>query len=157
MTDVERVKELGFAETRLRVRYAETDQMGVVYHANYLVWFEVGRVEFIRQMGLDYRSMEKDENAMIAVVEATARYKAPARYDDELIVRTSLAGVRGSIVRFRYAVVRADDELLLCEGETVHLVVGRDMKRREMPERYAKQFAALMHRMDGSAKVASEE
>jgi acyl-CoA thioester hydrolase len=157
MTDVERVKELGFAETRLRVRYAETDQMGVVYHANYLVWFEVGRVEFIRQMGLDYRSMEKDENAMIAVVEATARYKAPARYDDELIVRTSLAGVRGSIVRFRYAVVRADDELLLCEGETVHLVVGRDMKRREMPERYAKQFAALMHRMDGSSKVASEE
>ena len=80
------------AETRVRVRYAETDQMGVVYHANYLVWFEVGRVEFIRQMGLDYRSMEKDENAMIAVVEATARYKAPARYDDELIVRTTLAG-----------------------------------------------------------------
>ena len=74
------------AETRVRVRYAETDQMGVVYHANYLVWFEVGRVEFIRQMGLDYRSMEKDENAMIAVVEATARYKAPARYDDELVV-----------------------------------------------------------------------
>ena len=134
------------AETRVRVRYAETDQMGVVYYANYLVWFEVGRVEFIRQMGLNYRSMEKDENAMIAVVEATARYKAPARYDDELIVRTTLAGVRGSIVRFRYAVVRAADELLLCEGETVHLVVGRDMKRREMPERYAEQFQSLFHR-----------
>jgi acyl-CoA thioester hydrolase len=152
MTDVERVKERGFAETRLRVRYAETDQMGVVYHANYLVWFEVGRVEFIRQMGLDYRSMEKEENAMIAVVEATARYKAPARYDDELIVRTSLAGVRGSIVRFRYAVVRAADELLLCEGETVHLVVDRDMKKRDMPDRYAKQFQALLHRMDSDAK-----
>ena len=134
------------AETRVRVRYAETDQMGVVYYANYLVWFEVGRVEFIRQMGLDYRSMEKDENAMIAVVEATARYKAPARYDDELIVRTTLAGVRGSIVRFKYAVVRADDDLLLCEGETVHLVVGRDMKKRDMPERYAKEFQALLHR-----------
>ena len=144
------------AETRVRVRYAETDQMGVVYHANYLVWFEIGRVEFIRQMGLDYRSMEKDENAMIAVVEATARYKAPARYDDELIVRTTLAGVRGSIVRFRYAVVRATDELLLCEGETVHLVVGRDMKRREMPERYAKQFQSLLHG-DGTAKEASKE
>ncbi|HTV08210.1 MAG TPA: thioesterase family protein [Candidatus Aquilonibacter sp.] len=157
MTDVERVKERGFAETRIRVRYAETDQMGVVYHANYLVWFEVGRVEFIRQMGLDYRSMEKDENAMIAVVEATARYKAPARYDDELIVRTSLAGVRGSIVRFRYAVVRAADKLLLCEGETVHLVVSRDMKKREMPERYAKQFAALAHPGDGASKVTSEE
>ena len=133
------------AETRVRVRYAETDQMGVVYHANYLVWFEVGRVEYIRQVGLDYRSMEREENAMIAVVEVTARYKAPARYDDELIVRTTLAGVRGSIVRFRYAVVRAADELLLCEGETVHLVVGRDMKRREMPERYAEKFQSLLH------------
>src|SRR5579875_258315 len=133
------------AETRVRVRYAETDQMGVVYHANYLVWFEVGRVEFIRQMGLDYRTMEKEENAMIAVVEATARYKAPARYDDELLVRTTLAGVRGSIVRFRYAIVRAADEALLCEGETVHIVVGRDMKKRDMPESYAMRFAAMLH------------
>lgn len=144
------------AETRVRVRYAETDQMGVVYHANYLVWFEVGRVEFIRQLGLDYRSMEKDENAMIAVVEATARYKAPARYDDELIVRTTLAGVRGSIVRFRYAVVRLADELLLCEGETVHLVVDRDMKRREMPERYAQQFQSVLHGL-GSEKDENKE
>jgi acyl-CoA thioester hydrolase len=156
MSDVERVRERGFAETRVRVRYAETDQMGVVYHANYLVWFEVGRVEFIRQMGMDYRTMEQEENAMIAVVEATARYKAPARYDDELIVRTSLAGVRGSIVRFRYAVVRAADEMLLCEGETVHLVVDREMKKREMPERYAKQFQALLHGGDG-AKAESKE
>ena len=113
------------AETRVRVRYAETDQMGVVYHANYLVWFEVGRVEFIRQMGLDYKSMENDEGALIAVVEATARYKSPARYDDELIIRTTLAGVRGPVVRFRYAVVRVADELILCEGETTHIVVGR--------------------------------
>jgi acyl-CoA thioester hydrolase len=143
MGDVERLIEQGYAEARVRVRYAETDQMGVVYHANYLVWFEVGRVEFIRQLGMDYKSMEQEENAMIAVVEATARYKAPARYDDELIVRTSLAGVRGPIVRFRYAVVRAVDELLLCEGETVHIVVGRDMKRREMPVSYAERFAAL--------------
>ncbi len=134
------------AEARVRVRYAETDQMGVVYHANYLVWFEIGRVEFIRQMGLDYRSMEQDEGVMIAVVEATARYKAPARYDDELVIRTTLAGVRGSIIRFRYEVVRETDEMLLCEGETVHLVVGRDMKRRSMPESYAKRFHGLLHR-----------
>ncbi|HSU19371.1 MAG TPA: thioesterase family protein [Acidobacteriaceae bacterium] len=154
MSDLETVAARGYAETRIRVRYAETDQMGVVYHANYLVWFEVGRVEFIRQMGLDYRSMEKEENAMIAVVEATARYKAPARYDDELIVRTSLAGVRGSIVRFRYAVVRAADELLLCEGETVHLVVDRDMKRRDMPASYQDRFGKLVHRM---TRESSEE
>jgi acyl-CoA thioester hydrolase len=147
MGEVERLMEQGYAEARVRVRYAETDQMGVVYHANYLVWFEVGRVEFIRQLGMDYKSMEQEEDALIAVVEVTARYKAPARYDDELLIRTTLAGVRGPIVRFRYAVVRAADQLLLCEGETVHVVVGRDMKRREMPIRYAERFAAVMHRM----------
>ncbi|MGA7157075.1 MAG: thioesterase family protein [Acidobacteriaceae bacterium] len=147
MSDLETVMKQGFAEARVRVRYAETDQMGVVYHANYLVWFEVGRVEFIRQLGMDYRAMEQEDDALIAVAEVTVRYKAPARYDDELIVRTSLAGVRGSIVRFRYAVVRAADEMVLCEGETVHIVVGRDMRRREMPEKYAELFAGVMHRL----------
>lgn len=142
------------AETRVRVRYAETDQMGVVYHANYLVWFEVGRVEFIRAMGLDYRTMEEEEGALIAVVEARARYKAPARYDDELIVRTHLAGVRGSVVRFTYAVVRASDGLLLCEGETVHLVVGRDMRRRTMPPRYAERFRAALEGNSDAARKA---
>ena len=108
---MEKVIEQGYAEARVRVRYAETDQMGVVYHANYLVWFEVGRVEFIRQLGMDYKDMEQEDDALIAVAEVTARYKAPARYDDELIVRTSLAGVRGPIVRFRYVVMRpADDD-----------------------------------------------
>jgi acyl-CoA thioester hydrolase len=150
MIDVERVMKQGYAEARIRVRYAETDQMGVVYHANYLVWFEVGRVEFIRQLGMDYKNMEREDGALIAVAEVNARYKAPARYDDELIVRTSLSGVRGSIVRFRYVVVRPEPgeaETVLCEGETVHFVVGRDMKRREMPEAYAERFAAVMHRI----------
>ncbi len=136
----------GYAETRVRVRYAETDQMGVVYHANYLVWFEVGRVEFIRQIGLDYRSMEQEEGALIAVIEVKARYKTPARYDDDLLVRTYLGEVRGSIVRFRYAILRAADEVVLCEGETVHMVVGRDMRRRRMPERYKDLFEQVMGR-----------
>ena len=147
MSDIEILQEQGYAEARVRVRYAETDQMGVVYHANYFVWFEVGRVEFIRQMGLDYKSMEQEEDALIAVVEANARYKAPARYDDELIVRTTLAGVRGPIVRFRYAVLRAADEMLLCEGETMHVGVGRDMKMRKMPQRYVDRFASVLHRI----------
>ncbi len=142
MGELERMLERGFGETRVRVRYAETDQMGVVYHANYLVWFEVGRVEFIRQTGLDYATMER-EGAMIAVVEATVRYKAPARYDDELLVRTTLVGIRGAIVRFRYQIVRASDELLLCEGETTHIVVGRDMKKRDLPEKYVERFREL--------------
>ena len=129
-------------EARVRVRYAETDQMGVVYHANYFIWFEVGRVDMMRQYGLDYRLMEQEDGAMIAVVEATARFKVPARYDDELIVRTTIAGVRGSIIRFKYAVLRAEDAVVLCEGATVHLVVGRDMKRRPLPAKYAERFAS---------------
>ena len=129
-------------ETRLRVRYAETDQMGVVYYANYLVWFEVGRAELMRQRGLDYKQMEIEEDCLMAVVEATARYKAPARYDEELIVETTVTGVRGPVVRFSYRVLRAADGLLLCEGETVHVVVGRDMKRRPMPRKYAALLSA---------------
>ena len=129
-------------ETRLRVRYAETDQMGVVYYANYLVWFEVGRAELMRQRGLDYRQMEIEEGCLMAVVEATARYKAPARYDEELIVETTVTGVRGPVVRFSYRILRAADGVLLCEGETVHVVVGRDMKRRSMPRKYAALLSA---------------
>lgn len=140
---IETVVAQGYAETSVRVRYAETDQMGVVYHANYLVWFEVGRVEFIRQLGLDYAAMERS-GALIAVVEASARYKLPARYDDELLIRTTLAHFRASIVRFRYQIVRAADQVILCEGETTHIVVGRDMKRAQMPELYANRFRELL-------------
>ncbi|MEO8736666.1 MAG: thioesterase family protein [Edaphobacter sp.] len=129
-------------ETRVRVRYAETDQMGVVYHANYLVWFEVGRVEFIRQLGLDYKSMEREEGCGIAVVDVSARYKAPARYDDELIVQTRLIAARSAVIRFGYRILRAEDGTLLCEGETMHVVVGRDMKKRSLPHKYAERFAA---------------
>jgi acyl-CoA thioester hydrolase len=123
-------------EARVRVRYAETDQMGVVYHANYLVWFEVGRVELMRQRGLDYKRLEIEEGCWIAVVEATARYKSPARYDDELIVETCVLAMRGPVIRFGYRILRADDRHLLCEGETVHVVLGRDMKRRRIPKEY---------------------
>jgi acyl-CoA thioester hydrolase len=128
------------SETRVRVRYAETDQMGVVYHSNYLIWFEVGRVEFMRQRGLTYKSMEQEDGCAIAVVEANARYKAPARYDDELIVRTTLSQARGSILSFTYAILRAEDDLLLCEGSTIHIVVDREMKRAVMPPRFAAAF-----------------
>jgi acyl-CoA thioester hydrolase len=132
----------GAAQARVRVRYAETDQMGVVYHANYLVWFEVGRVELMRQRGLDYKRLEIDEGCWIAVVEVTARYKAPARYDDELIVETRVTTVRGPVIRFAYKVIRAVDGLLLCEGETVHVVLGKDMKRRAIPKKYADLLGA---------------
>ena len=130
-------KEQVIAEARVRVRYAETDQMGVVYHANYLVWFEVGRVELMRQRGLDYSRLEKEEGCWIAVVEASARYKAPARYDDELIIQTRVLMVRGPVIRFGYRILRAADQHMLCEGETVHVVLGRDMKKCAIPKKYA--------------------
>ncbi len=130
-------------EARVRVRYAETDQMGVVYHANYLVWFEVGRVELIRAMGLSYKQIE-EAGCMIAVVEATARYRAPARYDDDLVVETRLAASRGSVIRFEYRVVRPMDGTLLCEGHTVHVVVDREMKRARLPQKVAERFGAWL-------------
>jgi acyl-CoA thioester hydrolase len=132
------------SEARVRVRYAETDQMGVVYHANYLVWFEVGRVEFMRQLDMNYKEMESEHQCGIAVVEATARYRAPARYDDELIVRTRLTAARGPVIKFAYTVVRAIDEAVLCEGQTAHVVVDKDMKKRLLPAKYAERFAALV-------------
>lgn len=128
------------SEIRLRVRYAETDQMGVVYHANYFIWFEVGRVELLRQLGFSYRDMEQNDSCFIAVVDARCRYKAPARYDDEIIVRTHLKNVRESLVHFGYALVRASDGALLAEGETTHIVTDNKMKTRTIPDKYMRAF-----------------
>jgi acyl-CoA thioester hydrolase len=131
-------------EARIRVRYAETDQMGVVYHSNYLIWFEVGRVEFIRGLGLDYNRMEIEEGCGITVVDAHVRYRAPARYDDELVVETRLLAARGAVIKFGYRILRVVDEALLCEGETMHVCVGEDMKKRSLPAKYAERFAACL-------------
>ncbi len=127
-------------ETTLRVRYAETDQMGVVYHSNYIIWFEVGRVEMLRQLGFAYREMEKQDGTHLAVADMRCRFKAPARYDDRISVRTRLLNVRESLVHFGYEIVRADDGMLLAEGETVHLVLDADFKRRPLPDKYLIPF-----------------
>ena len=132
-------KQLVVSESRERVRYAETDQMGVVYHSNYFIWFEVGRVELMRQLGVSYREMEAD-GCLIAVVDARCRYRSPARYDDELIVRTHLKNVRDSLVHFSYELVRAGEEALLAEGETTHIVIDRQMNRVPLPEKYVSVF-----------------
>jgi acyl-CoA thioester hydrolase len=133
------VKE-AFSETRVRVRYAETDQMGVVYHANYFIWFEIGRVEYLRQLGFSYRDMEKDDGCFIAVVDARCRYKAPARYDDELIVRTHIRNARESLIHFGYKLLRAGDGTLLAEGETTHVATNAQMKVSVIPEKYLQIF-----------------
>jgi acyl-CoA thioester hydrolase len=134
----------GVSETRLRVRYAETDQMGVVYHANHFVWFEVGRVELFRELGFSYKEMEREEGCFIAVVEAQCRYKAPVHYDDEVIVRTYVKHVRERVIRFGYELRRADNGELLAEGETTHIVADREMKPRAMPEKYLHVFRAAL-------------
>jgi acyl-CoA thioester hydrolase len=141
---IEVVAEERVGVARVRVRYAETDQMGVVYHSNYLIWFEVGRVELIRSMGLDYKRMEAEEGCGIAVVDVHVRYRAPARYDDELVVETRLLAARGAVIKFGYKVLRVEDGALLCEGETVHVVVGKDMKKQSLPPKYAARFAAYL-------------
>jgi len=130
-------------ETKLRVRYAETDNMGVVYHSNFAIWFEVGRVELMRQLGLEYRTMEKDDNCHIPVVDLRVRYKAPALYDDEIVVRTRIANARQSLLHFTYEVLRAGDQTLLATGETMHIIVDDKFQRRALPEKYVKAFAPL--------------
>jgi len=127
-------------ETKLRVRYAETDQMGVVYHSNHLIWFEVGRVEFMRQMGFSYRDMERDDGLYIAVAEAKCRYRAPVYYDEEVVVRTRLKTVRDSVIIFSYELARADTGVLLAEGETTHVVTNSKMKIASLPKKYLAVF-----------------
>ena len=126
-----------WSETRLRVRYAETDQAGVVYHSNYLIWFEVGRVELCRDHGFNYRDMETEANAFLPVTEAHVKYRNPAKYDDEIIVRTRVIELRSRAIRFAYEVLRAGDGLLLAEGETRHIVMNREGRAKAFPEKYA--------------------
>jgi acyl-CoA thioester hydrolase len=128
-------------EIKLRVRYAETDQMGVVYHSNYVIWFEVGRVELMRQLGFRYRDMEQNDNCHIPVADLQIRYKEPAYYDDEIVLHTRLKDVHRSLLRFHYRVFRASDDKLLAEGETTHLVVDSQLKRRSLPQKYVAAFS----------------
>ena len=136
-------------ETRLRVRYAETDQMGVVYHSNHFVWFEIGRVELLRQLGFSYRDMESKDDRFIAVAEAKCRYRAPVRYDEEIVVRTEMLNVSDSVVHFGYELRRLDDGALLAEGETTHIVTDAEMKIAELPEKYLKAFRAALGKQNG--------
>jgi acyl-CoA thioester hydrolase len=127
------------SETRIRVRYAETDQMGVVYYANFFIWFELGRVELLRQVGFQYKQMEIDDDCHIPVVEANCRYKSPARYDDELLLETRVLSLRRSVIKFGYRLLRPEVEAsrLLAEGETTHVTVDRRMHKVPLPKKYA--------------------
>jgi acyl-CoA thioester hydrolase len=120
--------------TEIKVRYAETDNMGIVYYANYLVWFEVGRTEYLLAEGLDYREVEK-AGLFMAVVEASCVYKAPARYGDCVIIETWPADVKHSSLKFHYKVYRKTDRVLLAQGSTTHVLIDKEMKPRKIPEK----------------------
>lgn len=130
-------------EVQLRVRYAETDKMGVVYHSNFFVWMEIGRVELMRSLGFDYKQMELEDDCHLPVVDARCRYKSPAYYDEEITVRTELRNLRDSLIHFGYQISRRQDSTLLAEAETTHIVVNAKMEKRVLPERYKAAFAAL--------------
>ncbi len=135
--------------TRVRVRYAETDQMGIVYYANYFVWFELGRVELLRSLGLAYSRLELDHGCILPVVDARCRYRAPAHYDDEILIETSPALIRGSVLKFAYKIYRDSNQEgkereLLAEGETAHVVCDDQLNRKPLPPRYAAALKAMI-------------
>ncbi len=125
-----------WTESTLRVRYAETDQMGIVYYANYLVWFEIGRTDFCRWHGFAYRDMETHDGLFITVADAQCRYKAPARYDDEILVRTRMKAVRKRVLVFGYEIRRQPEGALLAEGETTHVITDRGGHPRSLPDKF---------------------
>ena len=125
-----------FKDTKVRVRYAETDRMGVAYYANYLIWFEVGRSEYCRQIGFSYAEMEQESNCVLVVTQAHCRYRRSVTYDDELTIRTWVKELRKRALVFAYLIQRSDDGRIIAEGETQHLVVDRSGKPISMPERF---------------------
>lgn len=127
---------MNWHETEINVRYAETDQMGIVHHANYLVWFELGRTEYCKLKGFSYRDMEIEDDTLMVVGEAYCRYKSPAFYDDKLIIRTRISEVRTRTLRFVYEVFRPSDGAILAEAETLHIVTDREKRVRTLPAKY---------------------
>jgi acyl-CoA thioester hydrolase len=132
----------GWHETEIRVRYAETDQMGIVHHANYLIWFEAGRSDLCRARGFSYKEMEDQDDALMVVAESYVRYKAPAFYEDLLTIRTQVAEMRSRSIRFIYEIFRESDDALIAEGETLHLVTDHNKKVKMIPEVYRTRLIA---------------
>lgn len=142
----------GYADTTIRVRYAETDQMGVVYYANYLVWFEVGRAELCRHLGFEYRQMEVEDDTFIVVAEASCRYKRPARYDDVLTIRTRVANFQRRTIRFGYEIFNQASGELIATGETLHVICDRQGRTKSLPEKYRKYFPPASRNRSASPK-----
>ena len=135
-----------------RVRYADTDQMGFAYYGNYLRWFEIGRAEMMRSLGLSYRQIEEEEHVWLPVLEAGCRYLKPARYDDLITVETGVLELHRASVRFAYRLVREEGGELLALGHTEHCFLGRDGK----PGRPSEELAALLRQAPAAPEGGSE-
>ncbi len=134
-------EENHYTDCTLRVRYAETDQMGVAYHANYLIWFEVGRADFCRQHGFSYQEMEQTSRRFLRVAEVHCRYLAPLEYDAEFVVRTGLKALRRRTVTFHYQLIDPENDTVYAEGETLHVVTDEQGRPKSFPERFGKLLA----------------
>jgi acyl-CoA thioester hydrolase len=132
--------EPNFVDTSVNVRYAETDQMGVVYYANYLVWFEVGRVAWCCAHGFRYRDLETQHGCMMVVAEASCRYKAPARFEDDILIRTGLASATDKVLRFLYEIRNQRTGQLLASGESTHVVTDANLRPARLPAPIRKLF-----------------
>lgn len=132
-----------YHDVTVRVRYAETDQMGVVYHSNYLIWFEVGRVEIMRSLGFDYKRMEIEDDCYLVVADAHCRYHHPARYDELLTVRTRILEAKNRMLKFGYEVFSQEHQKLLATGDTTHISCRRDGRVTHFPEKYKTAFLAI--------------
>ncbi len=126
-------------EIRLRVRYEETDAMRFVHYSKYFVWFEAGRVELLRSVGIPYKDLEKD-GFFFPVVEAAASYKAPARFDDEILMRTKVTKIGNSSIRFENQVFELPEETLICEGHTVHVLTDANGQPTQIPREMANKL-----------------
>lgn len=127
-------------ETTIRVRYAETDQMGVVYYANFFVWFEVARVELMRQMGFSYKQMEIEDDSFVVVARASCTYKRPARFDDVLRIRTRVSESRRRTIAFAYEIFNDAAGALIAMGDTLHVICDSKGRPKSLPEKYRKYF-----------------
>lgn len=121
------------SSSMVRVRYAETDQMGIAYHGNYLAWFEVGRTDLLREYGMTYRQLE-GQDVRLPVIETRVVYRRPALYDDVLQIRTQLVEVSGARLTFEYEVVRDGETEALAQGMTAHAAVDANGRPRRLPE-----------------------
>ena len=132
--------ELEFVDTVINVRYAETDQAGVVYYANYMVWFEVGRVAWCRAKGFHYRDMEREDGRVLVAAEVNCRYRAPAHFDDDVLIRTALVSANAKVMRFQYEILNHRTRQLLATGESAHVVTDRQFRPARLPKRYYSIF-----------------